>query len=121
MPLPPPITRALLVACTVLLFAAQIPALSLLMSQWLSLHPVLSGFWPWQLLTFSFVHANVLGWLFNMMLIYYFGTELEGIWGDRRFVQFLLASALTGAAVYLLLSLIPPLMGVFLPTAPMFD
>ena len=118
---PPPITRALLIACTVLLFAAQIPALSLLMYQWLALHPVLSGFWPWQLLTFSFVHVNVLGWLFNMMLIYYFGSELEGIWGERRYIQFLAASALVGGAVYLLLSLIPPLLGAFLPTAPMFD
>ncbi len=121
MPPPLPITRALLIACTVLLFAAQIPALAILMNQWLALHPVLSGFWPWQLLTFSFMHVSVLNWLFNMMLLYYFGTELEGIWGERRFIQFLLASALTGAAVYLLLSLLPVLLGSPMPTAPMFD
>jgi membrane associated rhomboid family serine protease len=118
---PLPITRALLIACTVLLFAAQLPALLLPMGQWLALHPALSGFWPWQLLTFSFVHTNVLGWLFNMMLIYYFGNELEGIWGERRFIQFVLASALTGGVVYLLLTLVPPLMVMALPTAPMFD
>jgi len=118
---PPPITRALLIACTVLLFAAQIPALTMLMIQWLALRPVLSGFMPWQLLTFSFVHVNVLGWLFNMMLIYYFGSELERIWGERRFIQFVLASALAGAVVYLLLSLIPALLGTTMPTAPMFD
>ena len=111
---PPPITRALLIACTVLLFAAQIPLLATLMGQWLALHPALSGFWPWQVLTFSFVPASVPTWLFNMMMIYYFGTEMENIWGERRFIQFVLASAVTGAVVYLLLS---PLLGMFAPAA----
>ena len=46
MPPPPPITRALLIACTVLLFLAQVPPLLLPIGQWLALHPVLSGFWP---------------------------------------------------------------------------
>jgi len=118
---PPPITRALLIACTVLLFAAQIPSLALLMGQWLTLHPALSGFWPWQLVTFPFVNGDVLSWLFNMMMIYYFGTELEGIWGERRFIQFVLASVLVAGAVYLLLSLLPPLLGWAMPTSVMFD
>jgi membrane associated rhomboid family serine protease len=118
---PPPITRALLIACTVLLFASRIPALWLLMSQWLTLHPALSGFWPWQALTFAFVHVDVLNWLFNMMMLYYFGSELEGIWGERRYLQFVLASALMAAAVYLLLTLLPPLLGWAMPATPLFD
>ena len=117
---PPPVTRALLIACTVLLFAAQIPSLSSLMVQWLTLHPLLSGFWPWQLVTFPFVNGDVLSWLFNMMMIYYFGTELEGIWGERRFIQFALASTLVAAAVYLLVTLLP-LLGWAVPTSIMFD
>jgi membrane associated rhomboid family serine protease len=113
---PPPITRALLIACTVLLFAAQIPALAAVLYQWLALHPVLSGqFWPWQVLTYAFVHVNVLNWLFNMMMLYYFGAQLEEIWGERRFIQFLLACALTAAATYLLLSLLTMLFGMLVP------
>ncbi len=112
---PPPITRALLIACTVLLFAAQIPMLAMLMGQWLALHPALSGFWPWQVLTFSFVPASVPTWLFNMLMIYYFGSEMENIWGERRFVQFVLASAVTGAVVYLLLSLLAQFLGMLVP------
>ena len=57
---PPPITRALLIACTVLLFAAQIPSLALSMGQWLTLHPALSGFLPWQVVTFPFVNGDVI-------------------------------------------------------------
>jgi membrane associated rhomboid family serine protease len=118
---PPPITRALLIACTVFLFAAQLPSLALPMGQWLALHPALGGFWPWQLVTYPFVNSDPLSWLFNMMMIYYFGTELEGIWGERRFIQFVLASVLAGAAVYLLVSLLPPLLGWPMPTSVMFD
>ena len=97
---PPPITRLLLIACTVTLFASQIPALWLLMHQWLALHPALSGFWPWQVLTFPILHVNVLNWLFNMMMLYYFGSELEGIWGERRYIQFVLASVLRIPGIY---------------------
>ena len=118
---PPPITRALLIACTLFLFAAQVPVLAALMGQWLTLHPALSGFWPWQLVTYPFVNADVLNWLFNMMMIYYFGTELEGIWGERRFIQFVLASALMGALVYLVATLVPVLLGFGLRSAAMFD
>ena len=118
---PPPITRALLIACTVLLFAAQIPMLALYMFQWLALHPVLAGFWPWQVLTFSFVHVNPLNWLFNMMMLYYFGSELEGIWGERRYIQFLLACSLTAAAIYLVLTLLPPLFGWHVATMSLMD
>ena len=118
---PPPITRALLIACTVLLFAAQVPPLLSPIGQWLALHPALSGFWPWQLVTFPFIHVNVLNWLFNMMMLYYFGAQLEEIWGNRRYIQFLLACTLTAAAVYLLLSLLPALLGWSTGMAPLID
>lgn len=121
MPTPPPITRALLIACTVLLFLAQVPPLLLPMGQWLALHPLLSGFWPWQVVTYAFVHVQVLNWLFNMMMLYYFGAQLEEIWGQRRYIQFLLACALTAAATYLLLSLVPMLLGSYFGVAPLID
>ena len=121
MPSPPPVTRALLIACTVLLFAAQVPLLAQLMGGWLALHPLLSGFLPWQLVTFPFLHVNVLNWLFDMLMLYYFGAQLEEIWGRRRYIQFLLACTLAAAAVYLLLSLVPALLGAYAGPAPLID
>lgn len=113
---PPPITRALLIACTVLLFVCHVPALQLPMIEWLTLTPVQSGFFfGYQMLTYSFVHTDVVQWLFNMMALYFFGTELENLWGERRFVQFLLASTLVAALIYVVLTLLfgaaGPLMG----------
>ena len=50
--LPPPITRALLIACSVLMFLGlAIRPLGALELQWLAQFPVMSGFWPWQVVT----------------------------------------------------------------------
>lgn len=103
---PPPVTRALLIATTALLFLAQIPALKHTLWTWLALAPLKSGvFWPWQVLTYAFVHVDPMQWFVNMLAVYFFGTQLEELWGPRRYIQFMLASALTGAAAYLILTL----------------
>ena len=103
---PPPVTRALVIATTALLFLAQIPALKLTLWTWLALAPLKSGlFWPWQVLTYAFVHVDPMQWFVNMLAVYFFGTQLEELWGPRRYIQFMLASALTGAAAYLLLTM----------------
>ena len=108
--LPPPITRALLIACTVLLFLGiAIRPLQLLVVQWLSLFGVLShAFWPWQAVTFAVVHTDGLQWLFNMMMLYFMGGRLEELWGPRRYIQFLLACTLAAAAIYVLVTLVFP-------------
>jgi membrane associated rhomboid family serine protease len=56
-----------------------------------------------------------------MMMLYYFGAQLEEIWGQRRYIQFLLACTLTAAATYLLLSLVPMLLGSYIGVAPLID
>lgn len=116
--LPPPITRALLIACTVLWFlGAAIRPVQYQELQWLTLFPLFSGaFWPWQVLTFPFVHVDALAWFFNMLMLYFLGPRLEDLWGARRYIQFLLACTVASGVVYLLLSLLPlvalPMMGM---------
>jgi membrane associated rhomboid family serine protease len=114
MPPPPPITRALLIACTVLLFVCHVPALQNPLILWLTLTPVQGGFFfGYQALTYALVHIDPFQWFFNMMGLYFFGSELENLWGERRFVQFLLASVLMGALFYVVLTL------VFGPSVPL--
>jgi membrane associated rhomboid family serine protease len=118
MQLPPPITRALLIVCTVLLFlGAAVRPLQYLEFQWLALFGLRSGgFWPWQIVTYPLVHIDGLSWLFNMLMLYFLGGRLEDLWGRRRYIQFLLACTVAAAVVYLLLALLfdtaVPLMGV---------
>ena len=108
--LPPPITRALLIACTVLWFlGAAIRPIQSAELTWLTLYPVLSGsFWPWQIVTFPFMHFDAMAWFFNMLMLYFFGARLEDLWGVRRYIQFLLACTLTAALVFVALSLVVP-------------
>ena len=35
-----------------------------------------------------------------MLMLYFFGSQLEGLWGTRRFIQFLLACTVAAAVVY---------------------
>ena len=56
---------------------------------------------PWQPLSYAVMHGDMLHLFFNMLALWMFGSEIERLWGGKRFMQFLLASALTAAAVQL--------------------
>jgi membrane associated rhomboid family serine protease len=98
MPPLPPVTKVFMLACTAV-FCAQ-----LLLGRWMelmfALWPLASGnFMPWQVLTYAFLHGDFGHLFFNMLGLYMFGSELERLWGQKRFIHFLLAGALTAAAV----------------------
>jgi rhomboid family protein len=46
--------------------------------------------WVWQLVTYMFLHST--GWLshllLNMLMLWMFGTEVERVWGTKRFVKY---------------------------------
>src|SRR5208283_216681 len=44
--------------------------------------------WLWQLVTYAFLHANVMHILFNMLALWMFGAQLEQDWGYSLFLQF---------------------------------
>ena len=100
MPSLPPVTKALILIC-VGVFCAQLllpPVFEVLFSLW----PLQSGrFMPWQLLSYSFLHGSPGHLFFNMLALWMFGGEIERLWGPRRYMQFLLASALAAAVVQL--------------------
>ncbi|MBL8359502.1 MAG: rhomboid family intramembrane serine protease [Rubrivivax sp.] len=101
MPPIPPLTQALMLACTAV-FCVQflVP-----LEAWFALWPVGSGrFWPWQAVTYAFLHGGVMHLFFNMLGLWMFGSELERLWGRRRYWQFLLAGVLAAAAAQLLIT-----------------
>jgi membrane associated rhomboid family serine protease len=57
----------------------------------------------WQLITYSFLHFQLLHLLFNALALWMFGSQLESDWGSRRFNEFYffctVAAALTTVAV----------------------
>ena len=105
MPPMPPITQALLLI-NVALFCIDI-ALGESLSRWMALWPLESGlFMPWQVVTYAFMHGGIGHLFFNMMGLWMFGSELEQMWGQQRFIRFYAASVLAAAATQLVLSLL---------------
>lgn len=54
---------------------------------------------PWQWFTYMFMHANMMHILFNMFGLFLFGSLLERIWGERKFLFFYITCGLVAALV----------------------
>ena len=70
------------------------------------------GFQPWQVVTYSFLHGNVTHLLFNMLALYMFGSDLERVFGPRRFTVYYFVCVVTAAVAQLVISSVanlPPL------------
>ena len=72
---------------------------------WFALIPsdVVTRFYVWQLGTYLFLHGGFLHILFNMLGLWFFGKDLEDIWGTRRFLQFYLFCGV-GAGIVVVLA-----------------
>lgn len=103
MPSMPPVTQALLLI-NVAAFCLDI-FLGPLFTRALALWPVGSGYFlPWQVVTYAFLHGSMWHLFFNMLGLWMFGSELELVWGQKRYLQFYFASLLTAALTQLLMA-----------------
>lgn len=103
MPPLPPITKALMLACV----AGFCLNLFVPLDRWFALWPLMSGhFMPWQVVSYAFLHGDTLHLFFNMLGLWMFGSELEQLWGSRRYWQFLLAAVLVAALSQLVITLL---------------
>ena len=62
----------------------------------------------WQFVTYMFLHGDVFHILFNMLLLWMFGTDLERTWGTRFFTKYYFVTGI-GAALITLLWAVSPL------------
>lgn len=100
----PPITKALLIA-NALVFLLQLAVGDRALASFM-LWPLGSGddayavsqFLPWQVLSYGFMHGDMVHLLFNMLALVMFGAPLEHVWGDRRFLTYYVVCVI-GAAV----------------------
>lgn len=70
---------------------------------WLDASKVLEGQF-WRLLSYSFLHdpGDPFHILFNMLFLWWFGTDVEDLYGPREFLAFYLVSAFLGGIVFVL-------------------
>ncbi|MGZ8209925.1 MAG: rhomboid family intramembrane serine protease [Burkholderiales bacterium] len=102
------VTRALLIA-NIAAFGLQIFAEPLLISVFalwpLNVPPASGvGFAPWQLVTYSFLHGGGMHLLFNMLALYMFGSDVEQVLGQRRYLLYYFGCVITAAVAQLFVS-----------------
>ncbi len=63
---------------------------------------VVERLWVWQVFTYMFLHSprHLFHIIMNMLLLYWFGTELERLYGRRRFLTLYLGGGIAGGLAY---------------------
>ena len=100
-PIPP--TTQTLIGLNVIAFALQM-FLGAELFGWLALWPLGPDFAPWQLLTYGFLHGGLMHLLFNMFGLYMFGSDVEAVWGQRRYLIYYLTCVVSAAIAQLAVS-----------------
>ena len=119
----PPVIKTLLITNVVIwllfdvflgVFTVEGVPVIVYLTQWFALWPTASPhFYPWQLLTYLFLHGGLWHLFFNMFALWMFGMELEHVWGSRKFLAFYLVCGVAGGVTNLIVS---PLLGQAAPT-----
>jgi len=112
----PPVTKILLIANVAVFLAQQFIGDELIL--WFGLWPLSSTsfeapelstqFLPWQVITYSFLHGNEIHILVNMLGLFMFGSEVERVLGQRRYITYYFVSVLAAAIAQLVMSALIP-------------
>jgi membrane associated rhomboid family serine protease len=101
-----PVNQALIIA-NVVVFGLQYflgPIIEIYGALW----PFGSGaaglppFRPWQLLTYGFLHGGLAHLFFNMFAMFMFGSEIERLFGSRRYLTYYLLCVVGAAVMHLI-------------------
>lgn len=106
----PPAVKALVIANVAVWVVIQVVLEGLILksdviSGPLSLIPerVIFGGWIWELGTYMFLHTSqVTHILFNMLMLWFFGAELEQRWGRRFFLTYYFSVGIGAAVIYVI-------------------
>jgi membrane associated rhomboid family serine protease len=90
----PWVTRLLI--ANVVVFVLQETAMPQL-TRLFAFHPGAMLARPWTVVTYMFLHGGMTHLLFNMLTLYFFGPQVEGRLGERRFVTLYFLSGIAGA------------------------
>lgn len=74
------------------------------LAPYLVLQPFGSGFMPWQLVTYMFLHADFYHIFFNLFALWIFGQALEQLWGTKRFLMYYFLTGIGAGLIQLFVS-----------------
>lgn len=102
-----PAVQAIIIA-NIVAFIALMVARALLIDLFgLTPQAVLTRGWIWQPVTYLFLHADVFHILFNMLVVWMFGVDLERRWGTPAFVRYYGVTGVGTGLCVILASLLP--------------
>jgi membrane associated rhomboid family serine protease len=96
----PDVVKWLIVANVAVYLVQQFGPPSFTLALWMD-----GRFWHgeiWRAATYMWLHGGPFHLLFNMVALWMFGSEVAGVWGTRRFLQYYLATGV-GAGVVIAL------------------
>ncbi len=100
------VKRLLIVHSVIFCLQVVCEWLKLPIFSWLMLNPVqIAHGYLWQFFSYLFLHANVLHLLFNMLMLYFLGIEVESEIGSKRFLQLYISGGLVGGFLWYLFNI----------------
>lgn len=88
-----------LIIANIAVFILQLLLMRTSFNFYFALYPrlVIERGFVWQLVTYMFLHGGIWHLAINMFIIWMFGTPLERLWGETRFLKFYFLCGLGGA------------------------
>lgn len=69
-------------------------------------YPTSEFFRPYQVVTYMFMHGNLMHIFFNMYALYMFGTAVEAVWGPKKFMFYYLFTGFGALALQMIVQTI---------------
>ena len=93
----------------VFLLTALLPSVFFWVTRIFGLTPqlVVTRLWIWQPVTYMFLHGGLTHILFNMLVLWMFGVQLERLWGSRFFLRYYFVTGIGAGLCTILAGLLP--------------
>lgn len=97
-------SMAIISLCTLSFFLEMVPGIGYTYIDAFQFDPNYLVTRPWTLVTYIFLHTGLLHLLFNMLVLYFFGTALEKRVGNRQLLAIFFTAGILSAIGYTFLS-----------------
>jgi uncharacterized protein len=97
-------TIVIIILCTLSFFVETVPGIGYFYVSAFQFDPIYLLTRPWTLVTYMFLHTGLMHLLFNMIVLYFFGTALESRVGNRQLLAIFFTAGILSAIGYTFLS-----------------
>lgn len=111
----PPAVKHLLIINVICFIAYNTPGIFEIMHAYFALYPMDAGvgifpsqpyqFYPWQLVTYMFMHGSLGHVFFNLFALWMFGTAIENTIGTSRFAQYYFLTGIGAGIIQLIVNI----------------